>query len=62
MCTDLVKVMPLIEESFALNEPFSGTYDTRVLEWGNLSQIEPLEEKGFDYIIAADVIYLEETF
>ncbi len=62
ICTDLPKVLPLIEQSFELNTPYEGPYECKVLEWGDKDTILPLADTPFDLIIAADLLYLEETF
>ena len=66
VCTDLPKLLPLIDASYELNKPLlSGAFKSAVLEWGCAEHLAAVKGEGggeFDLVIAADLLYLEETF
>ena len=63
-CTDVEKALPLLQENIDLNFPPIEANKKRLfvkrLEWGK--DHKNFENCHFDYIVGADIIYLEETF
>ena len=65
IATDLKKVLPLTQQCLSLNPNLSGSLKAMELYWGNndhLDQVIAQCNNKIDYIICADLIYLEETF
>ena len=62
-CTDMAKGLPLIKKNIELNfSPTERKNRVKVsrLEWG-VDQ-EKFDSTSYDYVLGADIIYLEETF
>lgn len=70
-CTDQVKVMPVLQESLkdldrehGAPESFGGSVRTVTLDWGEegfAASDFAKEDVQYDFIISAEVVYLEET-
>ncbi|KAL4620486.1 hypothetical protein ACB092_06G157900 [Castanea dentata] len=59
--TDIAPVMPALKHNLKRNKPvLSKTLKHSILYWNNLDQINSLKPP-FHYVIAADVVYIEET-
>ncbi|KAL5730526.1 hypothetical protein ACHQM5_003333 [Ranunculus cassubicifolius] len=59
--TDIAAVMPALKRNLKKNKPVLGkTLKIAQLYWNNTSQIQALNPP-FDFVIAADVVYIEET-
>ncbi|GER53290.1 S-adenosyl-L-methionine-dependentmethyltransferases superfamily protein [Striga asiatica] len=59
--TDIAPVMPALKHNLKRNKPaLKKTLKTAQLYWGNEEQARSLKPP-FDFVIAADVVYLEET-
>eukprot|EP00347_Sterkiella_histriomuscorum_P014525 403360547 len=67
LATDLKKVVNIItEKCLKLNPDIKGEIQAMELSWGNDEHlqmaIDKFEDRKLDYIICADLIYLDETF
>ncbi|CDW89396.1 UNKNOWN [Stylonychia lemnae] len=65
IASDLKKVIALTQKCLELNQNLNGSIQALELYWGNeehLQIAQNLLEGQLDYIICADLIYLEETF
>ncbi|KAJ4981910.1 hypothetical protein NE237_032747 [Protea cynaroides] len=59
--TDIAPVMPALKHNLKRNKPTLGkTLKTAQLYWNNHDQIKALKPP-FDFVIAADVVYIEES-
>ncbi|XP_042477850.1 protein-lysine methyltransferase METTL21D [Macadamia integrifolia] len=59
--TDIAPVMPALKRNLKRNKPTLGkTLKTAQLYWNNSDQIKSLNPP-FDFVIAADVVYIEES-
>ncbi|KAL0306854.1 UNVERIFIED_CONTAM: hypothetical protein Sradi_6102700 [Sesamum radiatum] len=59
--TDIAPVMPALKHNLKRNKPaLKKTLKTAQLYWGNEEQVKSLKPP-FDFVIATDVVYLEET-
>ncbi|XP_043702708.1 protein-lysine methyltransferase METTL21D [Telopea speciosissima] len=59
--TDIAPVMPALKRNLKRNKPTLGkTLKTAQLYWNNAAQIESLKPP-FDFVVAADVVYIEES-
>ncbi|KAF6147541.1 hypothetical protein GIB67_037430 [Kingdonia uniflora] len=59
--TDIAPVMPALKRNLKRNKPVLGkTLKTSQLYWNNSNQIKTLNPP-FDFVIAADVVYIEES-
>lgn len=59
--TDIAPVMPALKHNLKRNKPVLGKMlKTAQLHWNNSDQIKALNPP-FDYVIAADVVYIEES-
>ncbi|OVA11223.1 Nicotinamide N-methyltransferase-like [Macleaya cordata] len=59
--TDISPVMPALKRNLKRNKPILGkTLKTAQLYWNNPNQIKTLNPP-FDFVIAADVVYIEES-
>lgn len=59
--TDIAPVMPALKHNLKRNKPaLKKTLKTAQLYWGNDEQLNSLKPP-FDFVIATDVVYLEET-
>ncbi|PIA35108.1 hypothetical protein AQUCO_03600046v1 [Aquilegia coerulea] len=61
LLTDIAAVMPALKRNLKRNKPVLGKMlKTSQLYWNNVNQIKNLNPP-FDFVIAADVVYIEET-
>lgn len=59
--TDIAPVMPALKHNLKRNKPvLNKTLKHSILYWNNRDQINSLNPP-FDYVIATDVVYIEET-
>ncbi|KAI3811717.1 hypothetical protein L1987_21446 [Smallanthus sonchifolius] len=59
--TDIAPVMPALKHNLKRNKPVLGKMlKTSQLHWNNSDQIKALKP-SFDFVIAADVVYIEES-
>lgn len=59
--TDIAPVMPALKRNLKRNKPvLAKTLKHSILYWNNLDQIKSLNPP-FDFVLAADVVYIEET-
>ncbi|KAL0793514.1 hypothetical protein Bca101_064891 [Brassica carinata] len=59
--TDMVQVMPALKHNLKRNKAALGKYlKTSIVSWNNRDQISALNPP-FDLVIAADVVYIEES-
>ncbi|XP_026392110.1 protein-lysine methyltransferase METTL21D-like [Papaver somniferum] len=59
--TDIIPVMPALKRNLKRNKPVLGkNLKISQLYWNNLNQIKTLNPP-FDFVIAADVVYIEES-
>ena len=62
-CTDVAKALPLLQENINLNfspKEVEQHLSVQRLEWGK--DHKNFASCSFDYVVGADIIYLEETF
>lgn len=62
--TDRKMALEILHENVKLNsEHFTnGSIDIEELEWGRDDYKFLLQHKPYDYVIGADIVYIEETF
>lgn len=59
--TDLPFLLPFVESNIYENIPRGQNVEVKNLEWGNEEHMKAIPGK-FDYIFAAELVYLEDTF
>jgi len=59
--TDLPFLLPFVEKNVYENLPQGQNVKVKPLEWGNEEHMRNISER-FDYIIGAELIYVEEAF
>lgn len=59
--TDLPFLLPFVEENIHENIPKGENVTVKNLEWGNEEHMKEITGK-FNYIFAAELVYLEDTF
>lgn len=60
--TDIAPVMPALKRNLKVNKPLlRKNLKYSILYWNNNTQINALNNPPFDLVIAADVVYIEES-
>ena len=59
--TDLPKLLPFVEQNVYENIPKGQNVEVKNLEWGNEEHMKNITGR-FDYIFAAELVYIEDSF